>query len=266
MQLSDVNYSPLDAMRGVRRRVLKQKLKIPFALAVFLICLAAVLLLVVLQKFAILVIAFSYAGFEYYISNVKSKIWQEFARANNWRVLDKTETQIGFIPNCLSKLGRGYDVDDAIEVSLNNKSFYVYNMSFTTGSGKNSQIHFYTVAKLGLGKSLPNIVLDSKATYNLQNKNSQKVSLEGNFDQYFSMYIDKDQQINALSIITPDVMQTLVDLNKRYDVEIFLDNVYFIIEKDHRNAEDVKSLFLAVDALADELLFRARSYRADRVE
>ena len=53
----------------------------------------------------------------------------------------------------------------------------------------------------------------------------QRIGLEGDFDGYFTFYAPKQYQILALSIITPDIMQTLINTAYKYDVEIWQDKL-----------------------------------------
>jgi hypothetical protein len=75
-----------------------------------------------------------------------------------------------------------------------------------------------------LPADMPHIYLDSQkgggrlARFVLGS--SQKLSLEGDFDRHFRLYVPAGYQDLALSIITPDVMQAIMDNAEPYDVEI----------------------------------------------
>lgn len=45
------------------------------------------------------------------------------------------------------------------------------------------------------------------------------VSLEGNFDKFFQLYIPKGEQIDALSLIAPDFMQTVITFSSTLTIE-----------------------------------------------
>lgn len=63
---------------------------------------------------------------------------------------------------------------------------------------------------------------------NLQSfaSHNQTVSLEGDFDQYFTLYAPENYQTDARYIFTPNVMQTMIDSASQYDVEIIDNNLY----------------------------------------
>ncbi len=52
------------------------------------------------------------------------------------------------------------------------------------------------------------------------------ISLEGDFNKYFTLKITKNYQIEALEIFTPDVMAELIDKAKNFSLEIINNNVF----------------------------------------
>ena len=54
----------------------------------------------------------------------------------------------------------------------------------------------------------------------------EPVSLEGDFPDYFHMYISPDKQMEVREIFTPDIMALFADFCRAYDLEIFHDSLY----------------------------------------
>lgn len=82
-----------------------------------------------------------------------------------------------------------------------------------------------------LPKELPQIFLDSLANDKIKGQDflfapGQKLSLEGDFDKHFQVFVPKKAQSLTLSILTPDVMQTLIAYGTRFDIEIINDHLY----------------------------------------
>lgn len=78
---------------------------------------------------------------------------------------------------------------------------------------------------VNLPKNLPHIYLDGHKTDRVLGarfsiSRGNKVSLEGDFDKHFQLYAPEGYTQLALSIISPDVMQTLIDTAADYDIEI----------------------------------------------
>lgn len=77
-----------------------------------------------------------------------------------------------------------------------------------------------------LDQHLPNILLVSKQrgptnkTLPVTPASNQVLSLEGNFDTYFTLYCPQQFEQEALSVFTPDLMALLIDDAAPFDVEI----------------------------------------------
>jgi len=107
-----------------------------------------------------------------------------------------------------------------------NLSYGIYKQT-KYGDYKASVI-YYTVMSAQLPRVLPNVFFDSKKARGRQFKTvfkgSQKHSLEGDFDEYFTTYFGEDYKIDSLSFITPEVMVALQEASD-YDVEIINNQV-----------------------------------------
>jgi len=72
---------------------------------------------------------------------------------------------------------------------------------------------------------MPHIYLDSLKAgghgVNTVIDSSQRIDLEGDFSQYFNVFVPVGYEAVALSIITPDVMEVLKLHASRFDVEIY---------------------------------------------
>jgi hypothetical protein len=88
---------------------------------------------------------------------------------------------------------------------------------------------YYTIFQARLVRQLPHVVFDSKQANGSQFKTvyaqTQRLSLEGNFDTYFDTYVPETYNIDTLSFITPEVMEELLAA-RGYDIEL-VDNKLF---------------------------------------
>jgi hypothetical protein len=80
---------------------------------------------------------------------------------------------------------------------------------------------------LTLPHQLPNMILDSKrnkpafgSSLMYPPTSDQRLSLEGDFNTHFDLYVPAGYERDALYIFTPDLMALLVDETGDYDVEI----------------------------------------------
>lgn len=147
------------------------------------------------------------------------------------------------------------------------------NYQYTTSSGKNSQTHRWGYVAVKLDVPLPNIVLDALGNNTLGNtiaagfSRDQRLSLEGDFDRYFSLYCPAGYEADALYLFTPDIMARFVHHAAELDVEI-VDDWLFLYTRRSVSTLDPATwawLFGAVGALLVKLDQWAR-WRDERLQ
>jgi hypothetical protein len=136
------------------------------------------------------------------------------------------------------------------------------NYTYVTGSGKNRTTHRWGYVAVKLDTPLPHIILDATGNNGLFGSNlpkvfdkDQRLSLEGDFDQYFSLYCPVGYERDALYLFTPDIMARFIDTAAELDVEIVDDWVFFYAKRDLSTLDPAtwEWLFTAVAALLDKL-------------
>lgn len=110
---------------------------------------------------------------------------------------------------------------------------YCYYLTY-----KDQEIPFWrrriSFLSLKLPRHLPHIVLDSTSNnllkrvseYSIELQGLQRLELEGDFNDYFTLYVPQGYERDALYIFSPDVMELMVRHASRYDVEIVDDTLY----------------------------------------
>ncbi|MDY0908114.1 hypothetical protein [Microbacterium sp. CFBP9034] len=91
----------------------------------------------------------------------------------------------------------------------------------------------YTAVQLD--RPLPHIMLDARGNNSLLGRTrlpdtalrSQRLSLEGDFDRWFTLYCPAGYERAALYLFTPDIMAMMIDRFAELDVEIIDDWVFF---------------------------------------
>lgn len=195
-----------------------------------------------------------------------------FASANNLIYLkDVAQTERpGLIFN------EGYSRSVEAGFRSENAGFYeLANYQYTTGSGKNTQVNLYGFLSIKLPRRLPNMVLDSRKNNlfgrisNLPDafKSDQKLSLEGDFDKYFTLYAPDEYKQDALYVFTPEIMQLLIERVSDYDIEI-VDDYIFLYKKDGfdlTSADLLQSLFTLASKIQLEIGEQTDYYSDERV-
>ncbi|MFG6475743.1 hypothetical protein ACFXP7_05085 [Microbacterium sp. P06] len=141
------------------------------------------------------------------------------------------------------------------------------NYRYTTGSGKNRTTHVWGYVAVKLDVPLPHIILDAVGNNGLFGSNlptiydrDQRLSLEGDFDRYFSLFCPAGYERDALYLFTPDIMARFIDNAAQLDVEI-VDNWLFLYAKRDVSTLDPATwgwMFTVVAALLDKLAQWAR--------
>lgn len=130
----------------------------------------------------------------------------------------------------------------------------VFIFEYVMNYGRSNVTHSFTVAVTEQPKVFPHLFLDSKqngASYAYDT--SQRLSLEGDFQDYFNLYVPEGEQIDSLTILTPDVMQTLVRGGRPYDIELVGNSVTLVAIGSPYTQRALPALFKFLDAFSKEL-------------
>ncbi|RYX78966.1 hypothetical protein EON76_04625 [bacterium] len=194
----------------------------------------------------------------------------KFAISNGLSFLPKTNliVQLGMIFNqghsrFISPL---FTMPNGVEIG---------NHYYTTGSGKNRRSYSWGYARIPLNRNMPHMVLDAKHNNafsrftNLPEifAKDQILSLEGNFDSFFTLYAPKQYERDALYIFTPDVMVKLIDLGKEYDMEI-IDNYIYLYSAQPLKLKSVTTWMTLLDitnTIGEEIIDQSENYQDERL-
>ncbi|MEO8527608.1 MAG: hypothetical protein ABI435_00860 [Pseudolysinimonas sp.] len=148
------------------------------------------------------------------------------------------------------------------------------NYQYMTGSGKSRSVHNWGFLAIQLDRKLPNMVLDSLANNRLFGMSNlpasfdktQILSLEGNFNSYFTLYCPKEYEPDALYVFTPDLMALLIDEASPFDVEIVDDwmFVYSALPFPPAVPAVYQRLFRIVETVGAKTLRQTDRYQDDR--
>lgn len=194
-----------------------------------------------------------------------------FARANGmtW------EPQLASpsLPGMIFSLGSSRQASDLVRGSQPRFVEFA-NYRYTTGSGKNRTTHRWGYVAIKLDVPLPNIVLDAVGNNGLFGASNlpasfdrdQRLSLEGDFDKFFSLYCPEGYERDALYLFTPDIMARFIDNAAALDVEIVDDWLFLYAKRDLSTLDPAtwEWLFSVVAALLDKFAQWAR-WRDERL-
>jgi len=142
----------------------------------------------------------------------------------------------------------------------------LFDYSFRRQQGKNNVECSYTVLEVQFEKDLPVMeavhrqasflqVSNFFMTGNDLYKSQTLLQTEGNFNDYFSVFVPSGTETEGLEIIAPDLMATLIDHYRDFDFECSGRNLYiFLIGKiSTRTKQDFLQLYSLADILIPKL-------------
>jgi hypothetical protein len=144
------------------------------------------------------------------------------------------------------------------------------NYELLTGSAGSRNTQFGGLCAIRLSTRLPHIVLQARGRPSLAGEavpaQAQRLSLEGDFDDHFTLYCPVEYERDALYLFTPDVMARLIDRVHGFDVEIIDDWLFFVTSRDAVTLKPKtwQGLIDASSALTDKIE-RWERWRDDRL-
>ncbi|MHC2999849.1 hypothetical protein [Microbacterium sp. HJ5] len=193
-----------------------------------------------------------------------------FARANGMTYLPVLGSQ--GLPGMIFGIGSSRQATDIVRGDRPRFVEFA-NYRYTTGSGKNKTTHKWGYVAVRLDVPLPHIVLDATGNNSIFGSNlpatfdkDQRLSLEGDFDRYFSLSCPQGYEVDALYLFSPDIMARFIDNAAALDVEIVDDWMFLYAKRDFSTLDPATWawLFSVVGALLDKLAQWAR-WRDDRL-
>ena len=251
-----INYQPLQAMQGAWLKGVRSAFRgwhLAVLVGLVIVCIVFVLLGSVSITFYLGIFYIFYLGT--LVKQYKNDVWQAFAAANGWPVYSAPDHQ-NMVPPSI-QFGHSQSFSPVIEATLGDVACGLFTYQCMTGSGRYQQTHNFTVGVVALPVAFPHLLLLSKkdsADVHRDMQSCENLQLEGDFSDYFKLQIEKGQEVDALTIITPDVMQSLVSYSQAEDLEAFGNNLYFISKNDKRDYQDMQLLVRSVVELSQQII------------
>ncbi len=191
----------------------------------------------------------------------RARAWrlEQFARANHLHYIP--ELGAPALPGMIFAQGHSKRARDLVR-GTEPRFVEFANYRYTTGSGKNQSTHTWGYVAIKLDVPLPHIVLDAKGNNSLFGTNlpvsldpQQRLRLEGEFNDFFTLYCPQGYETDALYLFTPDIMARFIDHAAALDIEIVDDWLFLYARRDLVTLDPATWawLFGAVQALLDKL-------------
>jgi hypothetical protein len=116
-----------------------------------------------------------------------------------------------------------------------------------------------TVLEISIDNRLPNLLLLNKRTkLKYQGINyafgiANRLSLEGDFDKFFTLYGNEENRVEALQIFKPEILRLMNDGTRKYTVEFVNNKIYIYVNGIINTTKDMNHLFTLAEKLTDKL-------------
>lgn len=217
----------------------------------------------------ILMGGYFYRQYRLEISNIA--MLQRFASANNAKLLlgASAESYSG----ALFHDGHTREIVMALEVS-DDEPMEIGNYRYVTGHGRSARTHTFTYIRIKLDVAVPHIFIDSTSNnhwwyreHASQFASNQELKFEGDFSDHFRVLVPDEYGRDATYILTPDVLQALLQFGKEFDFEL-VDNELCMFKRGQVNLADemqLKTLFAKAGMFAKAFRKQTKRYTDERM-
>ncbi len=165
---------------------------------------------------------------EYYRSQVQHVFIRELAIALGFTYA--AEGDMSTVVGVFFRMGHDQSITDVMTGRYQEKLVQMYSYQMTIGYGKNSHTYQFTIFELDHGSALPHVLMNKDQFPEALGEWStglEAVRLEGDFNDIFSLYVEKGKQMEVREIFQPDVMQDIMGAEP-FSMEISGTKVYLI--------------------------------------
>jgi hypothetical protein len=171
----------------------------------------------------------------------------------------------GFTNALTFSVGEDHVLLDILSGTYRSFPIRIYTHSYRSSTGRNGNRAEETVCDVLLNGVLPHILINFK----YPSDDVEPVTLEGTFNEDFSVYVERGRQIEIRQLLEPDVMETLMQHFKNLQIEIMPEpggsRMYIIRPWLMDNRAEFLSLMEIVDNFIDMLLPGAGAVSRDIV-
>lgn len=185
--------------------------------------------------------------YAYLVKFIRHEFMRQFARANGFSF--SLKGTLDDLDGSLFQIGHSNSVSDVVSGNFRDIPMSLLTYTYVTGQGRSSQTHNFTVFKFHLDVNMPDILLENRnhqfgeLFFNRLSGDKAPLSLEGNFNDHFNLSVQKEYEIEALQILTPDIMVDIEEKCQALSLEIVNNHIFLYKDSLVDTKKDLYSLF-----------------------
>jgi hypothetical protein len=208
-------------------------------------------LLPILLPFILIVVYFVYI-----MEQIQSILIQSFAKEFGFTYAE--EGDVATVGGLILKGGHNQTMGYLLVGTFQNQQMRIYEFSQQIGYGRGSYIEVSTVFEVTLRANISHVALRPIGTIETAVHHSKETTLEGNFNDYFSLQIPEGFDSEVRVIFTPDIMQKCIEKFRHYRLEIKGDRLY-IISSRITSRKRLLEVYVLAQHMAEVLILQIES-------
>lgn len=187
----------------------------------------------------------------YLVERGRSVFWKEFALRNGYTY--SSTLDLSKEAGIMFKQGNaGRSVRHVLSGILDGKEARIFHYMFKIKAGKYTTSYTYTVFCLKFQGQFPHFYLNrSGNAYGVSI--GEHISLPSAFEEKFKLYAPREYEIEALQIFTPDVLEHLLEIDYKYDVELVDNELLIFIDGEIDSSDKLQKEFNNAKKMRDYL-------------
>ena len=153
---------------------------------------------------------------------------RQFAKDLGYEYVNQGD--MGSVVGSLFGIGHGRSISHVLNSTKESHPVRIFLYSYVVGEGKSSRTYQNTVFEKTFDCIVPHILVHKPDLFFSNDipvfDGGVNLKLEGNFNKYFSLTVQKDFEMEAYEIFTPDVMEELIETSKKFGFEFIQNKLY----------------------------------------
>ncbi len=178
--------------------------------------------------------------------------WKKFEVVNNLEV--KNENIYSYVPPAVYQPG-GMLITSVLNIKLDSKPMYFSVYRTQEGHSKDKYINKMIIFKLFLNRKFPHLIVISKnnVTSLDMGNTTESYRAEGGFSDLFDIFYQKEQQIETLSVLSPDILLCISEFKDDLIIEIVQNCIYFAFKDEYINKRSIEKSINFVNKISTEI-------------
>jgi len=241
--------------------------------------------------FAVFIVFVGLIVYGFVVKRKREEAMADLAAQKGWMPLGNQPDGLRqYLPLYLQGLGEGGFVfqngfthytdafDMAYQATINDAQIVFFQYQYTeyyfefdpvtNQQHERSETHYFIVVNAAVGNTMPVVLLLhhsflSKLTSFSEHTGLQSLSLEGDFNKYFDTYITPDSQVDALTLLTPDTMELVINAANGASMQIAGQSIVLSFEKKYLTPNVIEPVLDGMTKLITNISNKAESRLQD---